>query len=68
MVTARMLARLSAARREALLSVVTIDLDTTDVETSHAPNLSSCLLGRVVVGGGEGDVFVVVLPSLEAVV
>jgi hypothetical protein len=31
-VTARMLTRLSAARREALLSVVTIDLDTTDVE------------------------------------
>jgi hypothetical protein len=31
-VTTRMLARLSAARREALLAVVTIDLDTTDVE------------------------------------
>jgi Transposase DDE domain group 1 len=31
-VTARMLARLCAARREALLAVVTIDLDTTDVE------------------------------------
>ncbi|MGH4017788.1 MAG: transposase [Pseudonocardiaceae bacterium] len=31
-VTARMLARLSAARREALLRSVTIDLDTTDVE------------------------------------
>ena len=31
-VTTRMLARLSAARREALLAVATIDLDTTDVE------------------------------------
>jgi hypothetical protein len=31
-VTARMLAWLSAARREALLAVVTIDLDTTEVE------------------------------------
>jgi hypothetical protein len=31
-VTTAMLARMSAARREALLAVVTIDLDTTDVE------------------------------------
>jgi Transposase DDE domain group 1 len=31
-VSARMLARLSASRREALLAVATIDLDTTDVE------------------------------------
>jgi hypothetical protein len=31
-VTTRMLARLSASRREALLAVATIDLDTTDVE------------------------------------
>jgi hypothetical protein len=31
-VTARMLTRLGAARREALLWVVTIDLDATDVE------------------------------------
>jgi hypothetical protein len=31
-VTARMLARMPTARREALLEVVTIDLDTTDVE------------------------------------
>jgi hypothetical protein len=32
MVTTRMLARLGAMRREALLATVTIDLDTTDVE------------------------------------
>jgi hypothetical protein len=63
-VTGRMLARLPAARREGLLRSVTIDLDTTDVETSHALNLSSCCVGCVGVGGGEGEVFVVGLSGL----
>ena len=37
-------------------------------ETSHALNWSSGGLRRGVAGGREGDVFVVVLPGLEAVV
>jgi hypothetical protein len=43
-VTARMLARLAPERREALLASVTIDLDTTDVETSHALNCQAASL------------------------
>ena len=40
-----MLAAVPPERAAALREAVTIDLDTTDVETSHAPSLSSCLLG-----------------------
>ncbi|MCA1694543.1 MAG: IS110 family transposase, partial [Actinobacteria bacterium] len=44
------------------------DLLADAMKTSHAPNLSSCLLGWVVVGGGEGDLFVEMLSGVQAVV
>jgi hypothetical protein len=65
--TARMLGLLPAGRAAALAEQVTIDLDTTDVETSHALILSSGRFGRGVfgrVGSAEGGVLVVALSGV----